>query len=43
MSADLLEKKYTKGQVIEGLYAYFSGYNKYLNQDEKTDSIFPEH
>jgi len=43
MNEDLLEKKYTKGQVIEGLYSYFAGYNKYLSKTQKTSSIFPEH
>ena len=43
MSEDLLEKKYTKGQVIEGLYAYFAGYNRYLSSNEKVSSSFPEH
>lgn len=43
MQVALSKKKYTKGQVIEGLYAYFSGYNRYLTKNEKTASIFPEH
>ena len=43
MKSSSLEKKYTKGQVIEGLYAYFSGYNRYLNKSDQTSSIFPEH
>ncbi|GEM_PF-3800722 len=43
MEKKLLKKKYSKGQVIEGLYAYFSGFSKYLSNDEKTQAMFPEH
>ena len=43
MEAFLLEERYTKGQLIEGLYAYFSGYKKYLTNNETTAAIFPEH
>ena len=43
MQEGLLKKKYTKGQVIEGLYSYFAGFNKAINKTEKTSSVFPEH
>lgn len=42
MKEELLKKKYTKGQVIEGLYSYFSGFNKGLSKTEKTPSFFPK-